>query len=334
MTESLRTRIEKLRDDYRASVNPNTMPSRVLHHIFAKELEVALLATEEAPTERCRSIFCDVRCKLPKNHIGHHIGEDDNGEWKDHPVAEEARPTPAPLPICPTCKSASEVTPYEDEEGTPLYGCARCTLNFKPAPAPGFGTAPPQFEACMACGSTRVVHAKDCKFYSANDERVERSLMEPEAGTAQELPETVYGIPGMTGTFLVWTGSDKERAKEIADGQRQIIEYRRASIGTAEGPREASDQVRAVRLIREWREVGDAHKWLELQNLIVALIQEMRLRAPSGAAGVEAIVECAREVDLWQDKLMAGLNPPNYCPPLERLHAALRSPQPATGGKS
>lgn len=38
------------------------------------------------------------------------------------------------------------------------------------------------------------------------------------------------------------------------------------------------------------------------------------------------VVTAAREVDRWQKRLVAegGLNPPGYCPPLERLRSALR----------
>ena len=48
-----------------------------------------------------------------------------------------------------------------------------------------------------------------------------------EAHKVSCLPETVYGIPSIQKDFLVWLGSDKQKALEMADLSREVIEYRR-----------------------------------------------------------------------------------------------------------
>jgi hypothetical protein len=50
-----------------------------------------------------------------------------------------------------------------------------------------------------------------------------------DAHGATVLPEVIYGVPSYDKTFLVWVGSDKQKAMWMADFSRNVIEYRRAN---------------------------------------------------------------------------------------------------------
>jgi hypothetical protein len=50
------------------------------------------------------------------------------------------------------------------------------------------------------------------------------------------LPFTVYGVPSYDKTFLVWVGSDKQKAEWMADFSRNVIEYRMVDPAEPEKP--------------------------------------------------------------------------------------------------
>lgn len=54
-------------------------------------------------------------------------------------------------------------------------------------------------------------------------------------------------------------------------------------------------------------------------------IQEAERWAEAREVAWSDLLDAAEDVLRWRDKLQAGLNPPNYCPPLERLASAVRA---------
>jgi predicted nuclease with TOPRIM domain len=116
-----------------------------------------------------------------------------------------------------------------------------------------------------------------------------------------------------------WRGSEKEYLREDRDRLRAEVARLQGEV-----ERLALEESRLVEACRQAEseaqsERDDARNAARLCGEVEAEVAALRAR-------VEELEALAGEVVLWIPKLIApgGLNPPGYCPPLERLRAALR----------